>query len=88
MREKYKGMMAIKDISVGDWILAMDFDRHQTVYSQVVAWLHRDTDSVTKMINIETNTGQIYKASAGHNIAYNDNGVIGFKQASEFESSD
>ncbi len=75
-------MISIKDVTVGDWILAVDFQRRQTVYSPVIAWLHRDTHSITKLVNLQTNTGQIYKASAGHNIAFNDNGTIGFKQAS------
>lgn len=54
----------------------------------MTAWLHRDTDSEVEFTDIKTKGSNAYRASAGHNIAYNDNGTIGFKYADELKPGD
>lgn len=58
------------------------------MYSKVTAWLHRDTDSNVYFTNIKTKGSNVYRASSGHNIAYNNNGTIGFKYADELQTGD
>lgn len=58
------------------------------MYSPVTAWLHRNTDSRVEFTNIITRGANAYRASSGHNIAYNKNGTIGFKYADELQAGD
>lgn len=68
-------------VQIGDRILAFNFEQGKNVFSPVTAWLHRDTDSQVEFTNIITKNGNAYRSSAGHNIAFNNNGTIGFKYA-------
>lgn len=54
----------------------------------MTAWLHRNTDSLVEFTNIKTRGANAYLASSGHNIAYNQNGTIGFKYADELQAGD
>ena len=82
------GPKLLRQISVGDQLLSYDFSQDRKVYSEVTAWLHRDTDSDVYFTNIKTLGSNAYRASSGHNIAFNDNGTIGFKYADELKPGD
>lgn len=73
------GPKEITEISVGDEILAYDFNQGKNVYSKVIAFLHRDTNSTVEFTDIKIKDSNMYRASAGHNIAFNHNGTIDFK---------
>ena len=82
------GPISITGLRVGDEILAYDFELGRNVYTPVTAWIHRDTDSKVEFNTIEARGGNAYKASAGHNIAYNNNGQIGFKYSDQLQPGD
>jgi len=66
------GPKSLRDISVGEKILGYDFQKGKQTYTPVIAWMHRDTDVQAEYNIIKSKTGEEYKASAGHNIAYNE----------------
>jgi hypothetical protein len=82
------GPKEITEISVGDEILAYDFNQGKNVYSKVIAFLHRDTNSTVEFTDIKIKGSNMYRASSGHNIAFNQNGTIDFKEADQLLPGD
>lgn len=54
-----------------------------------MAFLHRDTDAYTQFTSINTEEGNTFVLSGGHNIAYvNEYGQISYKFADELKEGD
>ena len=83
-----KGPKPMNELEIGDRILGYDFENNQQEYAEVSAWLHRDTETLAEFTQVVSNNSWTFTASAGHNIAYNKNGTIGFKYADQLAEGD
>ena len=83
-----QGPKPMNELEIGDRILGYDFENNQQEYAEVSAWLHRDTETLAEFTQVVSNNSWTFTASAGHNIAYNKNGTIGFKYADQLAEGD
>ena len=82
------GQKPIDQIQIGDRILAYNPQTGKPEFSEVLSWLHRDTESQVDFTEITTADDLRYTASSGHHIGFNDEGKVGFKYADEFKRGD
>jgi hypothetical protein len=75
-----EGPKSMQNLTLGDELWSYDATTGKQGFSKLVAWLHRDTKSLTNYDLIQTNLQEEFEASDYHNVAYvNHEGKIDFK---------
>jgi hypothetical protein len=76
-------------LTIGDELWSYDAETGRQGFSRLVAWLHRDTKSLTDYDLIQTNLQEEFEASDYHNAAVvNQEGKIAFKFFHDLQDGD